>query len=819
MKKALKIIATSLIVLVLIVGSLVYYFYSHVKPILVSEINKSLSVEVSVDDITISGLHDFPNLGITFSGVSINESTPHYKKKLLKAKELSLFVDIMRLYNGEYVIDGIILRGGQLNVADLKNGTNYSIIKPSNDDTKSNLSFEIKSLKLKDCSIRYEHTPSLFKMSSYSPSSHIKLKYKDDNTFLNIKTQLDATTIALAENVYVNDKNLNVNSALFVNTKRERVTIDPSILQIQDVTLKTEGELTYSNRSSIDIKFENESTTAQNLLSVLPASIAQSLNNIHLDGEVILDGFLKGKTNGTNNPAFGIKFDVQNTDLKITDKNIQLNGISAAGSVAVPNINQLQTASVTCKINHAKSGSNKLAGDLVIQNFDTPNITWDGEADLDASFVFGLAKSDNIETNQGRIKVAGQLGLVYDAARGQMLENSLTYVGTLIFENIAGLIKNPKIRLNDLNLNLTADNQKMMVNSLNFDFNETQGSLKGHIENYKSLLDENSQAEIVGTMNINNLTVDELFTTSQTKESKTSSPQFLPLNCELKTEFKNFSYHNFKAESMSGTLIADRNSIAMPNVQIKALEGSTAASVGIKKWSENYLLDISADLSAINITQLFKQFNNFEQTEITDKNLSGSLFGKIIAKVVLDKNLEPILPKLYAKADVTIENGALINYEPMQELSSFVNIKDLENIRFKTLKNTIEIFDECIYIPRMLIENNAINLELEGTHTFNNYMRYSMGLSVAELLATKANWIAKKAEKRIENNNKGGLTAYIIMEGTPDDLKIRYDKATVKENVKEEVKKEKQNFLKALKGEATLENAVETKDYDNVWDE
>jgi hypothetical protein len=140
-------------------------------------------------------------------------------------------------------------------------------------------------------------------------------------------------------------------------------------------------------------------------------------------------------------------------------------------------------------------------------------------------------------------------------------------------------------------------------------------------------------------------------------------------------------------------------------------------------------------------------------------------------------------------------------------------------VRFKTLKNTIEIFDETIYIPRMMIENSALNLELEGTHTFGNYMRYSIGLSVAELLATKANWIAKKAEKRIENNSKGGLTAYIIMEGTPDDLKIRYDKATVKENVKEEVKKEKQNFLRALKGEGTLETNVEIKDYDNVWDE
>ena len=58
------------------------------------------------------------------------------------------------------------------------------------------------------------------------------------------------------------------------------------------------------------------------------------------------------------------------------------------------------------------------------------------------------------------------------------------------------------------------------------------------------------------------------------------------------------------------------------------------------------------------------------------------------------------------------------------------------------------------------------------------------------------------------------------MVGTPDNLKIAYDGATVKENVKEEIAKEKTNFIKALKGEATLETeTTETKNYDDVWDE
>jgi len=95
-----------------------------------------------------------------------------------------------------------------------------------------------------------------------------------------------------------------------------------------------------------------------------------------------------------------------------------------------------------------------------------------------------------------------------------------------------------------------------------------------------------------------------------------------------------------------------------------------------------------------------------------------------------------------------------------------------------------------------------------------------MELSVAELLATKANWIAKKAEKRIERNKNGGLTAYVLMEGTPEDLKIKYDRTSVKNNIKDEMKNEKRKFIQTLKGEnIENENSIDLKNYDDVWDE
>lgn len=809
-------------VLATILVGIGYYFHKNIQPILISELNKTLAVEVAVDNISISGLRDFPNLGIKLSQVTIDESTKYYGEKLLIADELNLFVDVLQLYKGVYVIDKILLRGGTLRVADLNYGTNYDIIKASTGDSSSAVSFEIKDLRLINCDILYKHRPSKFECKTYTPQSSIALKYGEVVTDLAINTRLNSTNLSSGKEEYIVKKDLKINTKIAVKTKEQLVEIFASDLQVQEVKLKVKGVVNYSETSSIDLTFSNANTTTKSLLSILPANFVSSLDKVDLNGNVELEGFYKGKTYGKYEPELQLDFVLQKGDIAIKGENLKLNDIDASGNLIIPRLSDLKDAKAQCKIANVASSNNTLSGVVHVHNFEQPAITWEGNARIDVAFIFGMMSESAFSVKSGIADIDGKLALTYDTKKGEVVPNTLRYAGKTNVQNVSGTLANPALTVKNIDLKISADNDKMIVKSANFSFNNTTGTLKGYVENYISLLNNQNNAELVGELTVNNLTVNELYgnTTDQSKKDAKTSEDIIPIKLALKTTLTNFRFNDFVADKMEGNLVSNRVAIRMPRSQINALGGITIASISIKKWGENHLLDINSELKGINISQLFKEFNNFEQNEITDKNLSGTLSGNIIAKVILDQSYEPILPKLYAKADVTIENGALINYEPLQELSAFAKIEDLKNVKFKSLKNTIEIFDQTIYIPKMRIENNALNLEIEGTHTFDNYMKYSMGLSVAELLATKANWIARKAEKRIEQNKNGGLTAYIIMEGTPDKLKISYDKATAKENVKDEVKKEKKRLKQALQGKQTLDDDTsKKKDYDDVWDE
>ena len=178
MKKTLKILVAVLLIFVGISAALFFYFQKNIQPILVAEINKSLAVRVSVDDITVTRIQDFPKIGVRLSNISIEESIPFYKDKLIQANELNLYVNLVKLYQGKYVIDEVSIIGGTINIVDFDNSNNYDIIKSSDDKKSTSISFEIDQLKLLNCYIKYNHTPSKTKINGFTSSSNIGINQK-----------------------------------------------------------------------------------------------------------------------------------------------------------------------------------------------------------------------------------------------------------------------------------------------------------------------------------------------------------------------------------------------------------------------------------------------------------------------------------------------------------------------------------------------------------------------------------------------------------------------------------------------------------------
>jgi hypothetical protein len=151
---------------------------------------------------------------------------------------------------------------------------------------------------------------------------------------------------------------------------------------------------------------------------------------------------------------------------------------------------------------------------------------------------------------------------------------------------------------------------------------------------------------------------------------------------------------------------------------------------------------------------------------------------------------------------MNLNGGELVNFEPMNNLSRFVALEELQNIRFSNLQTRISVRNRKITFPQTDILSSAFDITGSGEHLFDNSYTYRVKILLSELLAAKARR-AKRENRENEYTEDGGkrTALYLKVTGKGEDFKISYDTQSVKASIAEDIRNEKQTLKSILKEE------------------
>jgi len=272
------------------------------------------------------------------------------------------------------------------------------------------------------------------------------------------------------------------------------------------------------------------------------------------------------------------------------------------------------------------------------------------------------------------------------------------------------------------------------------------------------------------------------------------------LNGKVAANIRKFSYDKFRGENIQGTVLFTADNIFFNNISLNAESGSIVANGKLDKSDKDALkLESSFTFSNINIHQLFYECNNWGQDAITDKNLQGIASSTFVLKAGWNKATFDD-KQLVVVGDISIDKGELNDFAPMKALSAFVKISDLEHIRFSRLSNQVEIRNRTVNIPMTKISTNVLNLEVSGSHTFDNMIDYKVKLNLLQLLTNKFK-LQQLDPETMEKTPDGLLNLFITMKGEASNPVIQYDKRAVKEKIKQDMQAESKNLKQILKEE------------------
>lgn len=829
-KRRLKKILITLAILAGLAGGIGvfigYYYEDTVKKIIVEQLNKQLNCKVEVKDIDFTVFARFPFASVHFSDVRIYDAyadtvayekfSPHHLKKwksagfaydslLLSARDVYLQMSVWDLIFGQYHVRRVEVDDALLQLKIFPNGAdNYHLLKPSVDTTGSdNFKLDLQKLTLSNVDCRYMDFPARQDYAMVARKASLKGEFMKDNYELEIEGALAVDRIKSYGTNYFHAENTFLNLALQVDQLKETVTFSRGEVSVGDLEFFLKGYVAYGdNRKELELNMDGSQLSLQDFLDALPAVWQEKVRDFKGDGRFDFQATLKGSWAGTQSPVLSAEASLVNGEIEQRESGIRLRQVCLKARYTGGSGHN-EVLSIPSFSASLKQGA--ISGSFDLRNFSKPEISLTAKGHLDLAELNEFLKSDTLAAMSGQVdfdvSYRGQIQSTRGFS-GSDFVNS-TSSGSLRLQDAAFEFRNNKLRFSGLNGNFKFSSNDLISEDFRGKIDNNDFFIKGYFRNLLPyILVENQNLQVKADFISQHIDMEELLKYDVSENDTVMRLDLSPrLDLDFNVSVRRFNFGKFRAADIIGKLRIHKRQVLIENLSFSAMDGRVSATGLVDNSREGQLM-ISCDarLQRVDIRKMFYQLNNFGQEALTDQNLKGYLTADIQMKSAWSSTFVVDQSSIAANANVVIENGELIHFEPIEGLSKYLKNRNFANIRFATLTTKVSIQDRMITIPPTNIRNDALDVDFNGTHSFANAINYHVSVLFAEILNSSRDRQSEYGE--VEDDGLHRERYFFLITGTTENpVYKKVDRTAYKENLNVRVQEEKQNLKDVLKKE------------------
>lgn len=797
------------------------------KKLLIEQLNDELLLKIEIKgDVKFVFWKNFPEATLEINHLVAHGSSPYTQRKMLRANRVYLNMSIYDLINQNWRFNSIIIEKGTFDLYKDKQGkTNFQLVKENvNPKSTQAIDFSIDKALLKKVQIKYEDETTDFLTDVVISNAILKGNFKKETLFFNAEIESKVNVLSIKDETYINDKNIAVKGSLKIDTDKGHYALKTDYVTIEKNAFKVNGLIALNKLGTmLSLEIESREIAVKDAANLAPKAISDKLNEYGLTGNIEGKVNIEGMLSAQQNPFINANITLKNSSFSVKEINSTADNFSA--NIQYNNGSEKNNKTSSLKILNIKGtiADNAVSGSVNVVNFDNPNLHIEYMGDLDLGLLQPFLVNEEITLVKGLVKFETLL-LKVNLNEIKAMNSPEDFQVQALFnvDNIQLKIKGEDIIISEgkfnvnykqidiqqavvaalqsnLKLNLKLDNWKPFLFALN----------KSGVSALNQLLiDANIEADQFNWNNWQKFFAKEASSKVADKQTKTfNSNQAGNLGGNAKVTIGNFNLDKFNAKQVAAKLTFTPNQIFLHNGSLIAL-GGDADTKGYFAFGDKRLeVNFSLVARSVEIKELFKSFDNFDQTTITQENLEGKVTADIkYSSVWNNGKFDP--SSLYVYADMKIDNGKLLNFKPLESLSKFMSVDELRNIKFGTLKNTIEIKNQTILIPKMLINSSALSLAVSGTQTFSGNIDYHIKLNLFDVLGKKFG--KNKQQFEFEEVDENNFNLYLSIGGTIDKPIVKYDRSSIKDKMKQQ----KMEFKQFKEGTQQYNKAKETKDWE-----
>lgn len=780
------------IYLLFMIGLSIYISSSKERLIkfLTSRMRESIVGELKIDKADITVWRSFPKIGVRLNNVAILDSV--YHRPFLKAGTIVAKISLFDLLSAKTKINSVEMDDAVIHVFTDKNGySNSYVLKPQN---------KIKRKKKKPVVINNVELNNVTTISENAiKQKRFEIRMKDvdaDITLSGSKYYID-----LDEDVFIRGLGFNMPKGYWLENQRVKaewklqfdtagkiLSFNDTKVKIQEQPFIIRGAFFLNEPDAhfrIDASTKNISYPAA--LAMLKSTTSEKIKKLDFskgfDAQITIDGPLAYKTI----PLVKVDFTTAGNDMGTPV--INFNNCYFKGSFINQVNNKLpltdDNSRVTIDSFVSKWGDIELEGkNIMITNLLQPVIQFQFYSQCSLPQLDDALSTETIRLINGNAKLylAYNGPLIADASLLDQLDASiLIHNGKIVYvpRNITFSNCNGNIKI--AGNNLLVDSFKCDLNTNHFVVN----IVGDHLNRIST--EEPGKANINCTVYSPDIDLSD-FKSLFSKRNKDVAKKKGGLastanaidnaveqgNLLFNMKADKITLHNFLANNVTASLLFQEDDWQIQKAYLQHADGTFNLTAKVHQVNDElHQLTAQMSLQHINIKKLFYGLDNFGQTSLTSNNIAGVMDSKanIIASINSAGKFVP--SSMSGEIFFAIKNASLSNFEPLQNIQKYVfKNRDLTNVQFAELKDTLDMKNGDVYIHRMPVQTSAFTMYIEGIYSFADRTDISIQVPLSTLV-NKPDDDFKKIDKH--KARRPGASIYLRAKDKNGQVKVGLD--------------------------------------------
>ncbi|MDU0369931.1 AsmA-like C-terminal region-containing protein [Hymenobacter endophyticus] len=779
MRRFLKIFCFTLLGLLTMGWLGLWLGQDYLVGLFVRGLNQYLCVPVHASRLEVSALDQFPRLSVTLHDVTVRGSVPTDTVRLARARRLYCAFNAWDLVSGHYRIREVTLTDARVHIRrNQQDVGNYHIICPDTaavqpDDTPFKLALE--GIRLERVAVVYEDAGRRQYIALHTPVAQAQVAIIGPLVEVAATGEALVRTVRLGSDDYFQQKLLQLRAAVRIDRQQQQLTIQPSEIGVGPARYSLAGSIGYRGAPQLNVRCEAAGADVQAVLALLPPRLTRSLAGYRSRGQVYFGGTVQGEWSDKQNPAVQVQFGCRQASFFHPKYRQAVEQVSLRGTFSNGAARNGRTAVLALQNIQGQLAGRAFSGQLRLENFINPQLVLTARADVDLRRAVQFFPVAAVQSAQGEAQVALQLNGPLRSIRARPTARQAS--GQLTFRGVT-------LRLRDFRQPFTGLAGRLELRGADVAFPSIVGRLgnsdfqaRGTLHNITGWATNARQPlRVEAAVTSELLDFNQLLYVYQPVKSSAAKPGqpasgglHVPatLALSVQTQARQVRFRRLRGRQLRGTMRLQNQVFSSPGLTLLAAGGriSVRGTVDARR-TELLKASTVASCQQLPLDSLFYVFENFGQQFITARHLRGRLTATAESDTYFDAHLSPLTERLEAEVHATIQDGQLLDFEPLQRLSLVANRATLRHLRFAELRNSLYVQSRTVYIPQMDIRSNvraASLIRITGTHTFDQQIDYHVQIPLLPGLLSR---VAARAD---------GPGLRLAIQGSEDQFTVRYE--------------------------------------------